>query len=348
MGFEPPRCPYLGCANHLDPQPGFWCRRGSYRRRPPPCVVPRFCCRRCRRSFSEQTFRLDYRDRRPETNVPLLEKLISGTSLRHSGRLLRLSPRAVQMKFRKIARTLASLHTNLLRSLPADRTLQYDELETFETRSIWRLSVGVLLDRASRFVIDATVAPIRRQAARGTRRHRWEQHDELRYGRRRDLSRARTKRTFQRLRQLLAGQRAHLQTDEKGAYAALVRELFGNQVVHERTPARLARRTFNPLFPINHMHATMRERNGRLHLRSWLVSKRAQQLQQQLVLEHSWRNFCWQRFNRDQPDETPAVLLGLVSRRLDAVELLRWRQDWGEASCHPLSQGGEASVLARL
>ena len=154
------------------------------------------------------------------------------------------------------------------------------------------------------------------------------------------MSRERTRATLLWLRRLLSGRPAVMQTDEKGAYSLLLRQLFGSQIRHERTPGRLVRTVFNPLFPINHMHATMRERNARLRIRSWLVSKRGRQLEQQLVLERCWRNFCWRRFNRDGFERTPAVEIGLLPRRLATAEVVRWRQDWGARSIHPLSADG--------
>lgn len=346
--FVPPRCPYPGCVFHDRPEPGFCARRGSYRRKPAPQVVPRFRCLGCHCSFSVQTFRLDYRDRHPEANPELFRLLSSGEGLRHSARKLRLDPGGVQRKFRKLARGLARLHDNLLRRLPAERTLLYDELETFETRSIWRVGVGVLIDRESRFVLDTTVASIRRRSPRGTRRRQKEEQDELQRGPRPDQSREQTKATFERLAKLLGGQPARLLTDQKGAYLALARECLEASVVHLRTSGKLARDHRNPLAPINHVHTTMRERNARLHWRSWLHSKKRQQLGQQLVLERSWRNFCWRRFNRDPAGDAPAVLLGLVSRPVAEVELLAWRQDWGLASIHPLSPDGSATVAERL
>ncbi|MFT7678195.1 MAG: hypothetical protein ACI8QC_002181, partial [Planctomycetota bacterium] len=40
--------------------------------------------------------------------------------------------------------------------------------------------------------------------------------------------------------------------------------------------------------------------------------------------------------------ESPAQMLGFVSRRLSFGEALSWRQDWGKDSIHPLSRRGTA------
>ena len=68
--FEPPRCPNTRCTAHADPVGKFYIRIGSYVVRCRPDPVQRFRCRLCGKRFSAQTFRHDYRDRRPECSPP--------------------------------------------------------------------------------------------------------------------------------------------------------------------------------------------------------------------------------------------------------------------------------------
>ncbi len=107
--FAPPCCPYPDCSEHLDPDKSFYSRHGTYRpacrRRP----VPRFRCRACKRTFSRQTFRIDYRDRRPDLNAALFSMTASGVGIRQSARILGLSLRSAQLKLRKIDRHLRLL-----------------------------------------------------------------------------------------------------------------------------------------------------------------------------------------------------------------------------------------------
>ena len=97
MEFVPPFCPNPACDRHAGPQPRFFVRHGFYQ---PACrteLVPRFRCRDCRRTFSSQTFRQDYRDRRPEVNERLFENLVSGIGYRQSARLLKMGVHAVRL-----------------------------------------------------------------------------------------------------------------------------------------------------------------------------------------------------------------------------------------------------------
>ncbi len=76
--FEPPRCPYAACSMHTAPTPAFFIRRGYYRSKVKPHPIPRFQCRRCGRRFSRQTFRHDYRDKKPYLNEEVIKWLCSG------------------------------------------------------------------------------------------------------------------------------------------------------------------------------------------------------------------------------------------------------------------------------
>ena len=344
MRFIPPRCPYRSCPEHATPRPRFWRRHGSYQPRCRRSPVPRFRCDTCGRTFSRQTFRHDYRDRRPDCNARLLWLLVSGVGLRQSARQLGLGVHAVQRKFRKLARTCRWLHRNLSPRLPPGRTYLLDEEETYEKASIRPLTMPVLIERESAFVVATMAGPIRRLAPPGLRRRQLQERDEARRGRRRDRSGACVRATLRALRARLDGGELCLQTDDKASYRSIGREVFGDAVRHETTPGRMARGTFNPLFPINLTLAMTRDNCGRLRRQSWLVTEKRRCLQLHLQLFAAYRNYVRRRHNTDRPDDTPAVLLGLLPRRLRVPELLGWRQDWGPRSPHPGSRDAARTV----
>ena len=306
--------------------------------------MQRFRCKGCRRTFSSQTFRIDYRDRRPEHNELLLTFLFSGVGLRQSGRNLGLSVHAVQKKFRKLARHLRLLNRNLLVKLPARRTFLFDEIETYEESPIRPLTVPVLMDKESWLLVDTRAAPIRRVARRGSRSHRRLMHHEMVYGRRKDLGRECVRQSLGRLQRLLAGQSAVLLTDEKALYGALCRRRFGPQVAHRRWSGAAPRDDFNPLKPINTTEAMLRDNNGRLRRRTWLVTKTRRSLALQLALFQAYRNWHRKRRNRDPDTLTSGVSIGVIERKLAVAEMLAWRQDWRQRSIHPTSVTGQRTV----
>jgi transposase-like protein len=341
--FRPPRCPYRACALHVTPEPRAFHFHGHYVTKCRAHPVPRFRCSACHRTFSRQTFRADYRDHRPDLNPRLFQLLASGLGLRQSARNLRLSQRCCELKFRKIARHLRRLHLNLSGQLPANSSFQLDEFETFEGRRNTRpLSVPVLIERDSRFVIWAESATIRPRGKMTPGRGLAIESEERRFGRRRDRSRRAARRTLDRGARLCgAHSSVLLETDKKTSYVALAREAFGpRRLVHRTTSSKLPRTKHNPLFPINHTEAMARDLMGRLRRRSWLVSKKRRYLDLALQIFASYRNYVRRRFNGDKC--SPAQRLGFVPCRLSESEMISWRQEWGRSSIHPLAKAGES------
>jgi len=334
--FQPPRCPYRSCSNHHSPQPRFFIYHGSYAAKCRAKPVPRFRCKGCRRTFSRQTFRADYRDHRPDLNARLFKCMASGIGLRQTSRLLGLSLRCTELKFRKIARHLRRLNLNLQGQLPPEASFQFDELETYEGRRNTRpLSVPILIEKSSRFIVWAESAPIRPRGKMTQARLRAIAEDERRVGARKDTSRRAVIRTLNRGARIARRlDPVELHTDEKSSYPGLAEAAFGKErLVHHTTNSKLARGTWNPLFPITHTEAMARDLLGRLRRGSWLVSKKRRYLDLGLQLLASYLNFVRPRFNGEE--RSRAQILGFAPRRLRLGELLGWRQDWKERSIRP-------------
>jgi len=291
---------------------------------------------------------MDYRDHRPDLNVRLFQSLASGLGLRQSSRNLRLSLRCTELKFRKIARHVRRLNLNLRAPLTGQASFQLDEFETYEGRRNTRpLSVPMLIETRSRFIVWTESASIRPRGKMTPARRVAMAEDEKRLGQRRDRSRRSLGRTLRRGADLSVGvDLVLLQTDKKSSYVELAARAFGTaRLVHDRTSARLARTSANPLFPINHTEAMARDLTGRLRRESWLASKKRRFLDLGLQVFAAYRNLVRRRFNFDEA--SPAQLLGFAPRRLEETEVLGWRQDWGSRSIHPLARKTE-SVEDRL
>lgn len=343
--FTPPRCPHPTCLahniEHLD-DAAFFIRKGSYKPKCRAQSVPRFGCRFCRRTFSRQTFRHDYRDHKPHLNASLFSLLASGLGLRQSGRLLRLSRRCTELKARKISAHLARLCRNLLDQFPAGSWFQMDEMETYENeRRVSPLTLPVLIEKQSMLIVAAQSASIRPSGKMSERRRAAIERRAKREGRRQDRSRSCLKRVLRQAAKYCKKLGSvFLDTDEKTLYPPLARRAFGDKLQHARYSSKLVRDTSNPLFPINLTNAMARDLTGRLRRRSWLASKQREFLDLQLNVFMAYRNYVRPRFNQEH--RTPAQLLGFVPKRLKPAQLLGWRQDWGWYSTHPLS--GQTSI----
>lgn len=339
--FFPPCCPNPDCSQHTRPEGRFYRHHGSYQPLCRPHPVPRFRCKTCRRTFSRQTFRMDQGDHRPALNAALYDLLNSGVGFRQSARVLGLSRSSTEAKFCKLAAHTRHLNLRVRGPLAKGASFQFDEFETYEGRRNTRpLTVPTLIERDSRFVLWSESAPIRPRGTMTEARKKAIQQDEKRHGPRKDGSRRAIQRTLSQGAEVARDLPVVLlETDEKKTYPGHAQRAFGEaRLDHRTTSSKQARTAGNPLFPINHTEARLRDLMGRLRRESWLVSKKRERLDLHLQLQMTWFNYHRPRFNRER--RSPAEQLGFAPRCLSAGEILGWRQDWGERSILPWSKTG--------
>src|SRR5262245_30679705 len=160
MNLTPPHCPYESCPAHTaDPSTYRYRPGGTYTRKCDRRVVPRFYCLTCTRSFSAQTFRLDYRLKRPELLPRAFLELVSKVTQRQSARSLVCHRTTVVRHFLRLAGhgrdfQLVALSTRRAQGSIEGASYQLDELETYEQhRKLKPVTMPVLIERDSGFVV---------------------------------------------------------------------------------------------------------------------------------------------------------------------------------------------------
>lgn len=328
MRFWPAHCPYSHCPSRTSGrfQASPW---GMYLRKCDGRSAQRFRCRTCGRTFSSQTFRLDYRLQRPHLHLDLWALLISKVTHRQAARVLSCTRKSVAHRLDLLGRHCREFHQARLEERPVrlhEGPFQLDELETYEhRRRLQPLTVPVLIQRSSYFVIHAEVAtlPCRGGLAEQERRRK-ERLEEL-LGKRRSGSRRAVEACFGRLASVIGSQRSEIvQTDFKSTYRGCIERTLGRGIRHDQTPSTLKRDRDNPLFPINHTLAQLRDGVSRLVRRTWAASKQAARLGHHLWIWICWRNYVRGVTNR-APHTTPGMIVGATERQLGREELLRWR-----------------------
>jgi hypothetical protein len=325
--FDPACCPYRSCPFHLQPGTRFFIRHGFYH---PQCrnhPVPRFRCRFCGRTFSRQSFRADYRHKKPHLNATFLRLMVSCVGLRQAARALQVARRTVEHRFRWLASHAYHYQYQQLRGACLRGRYQLDELESFESNRYQPVSVPVLIERDTFFIVATAVAPLRRKGRLSAlQRRRLAQYEAL-HGRRRTLSAKAVRAVLSRLRELVAPDGpVRLDSDRNPSYGSIGRALFGKRFRWHRHSATARRDRSNPLFPINHTNARLRHFLARLRRRTWCVSRLRECLQQHLQIAALWSNFCRGITNRTRI--TPAQQMGVATRPYRPEEVLGWRQDW--------------------
>ena len=331
ISFTPERCPWRACARHARPQPRFFVRFGSYRPDCSPHRIPRFRCKSCRRTFSSQTFRVEYRLRKPGIDEKVLRDLVSGVSLRQSARTLGVSRGTVEDRLVRFGRHFLQARENVLRGWEPRGNFQFDEIETFEHhRTLMPLTVGLLVAGGSGFLVETAVGRMRSRGSSSEKSRERRRAFEEKEGRRPNESREVVRRCLGRLAKAAGWE---LVTDRKPLYGRVLRGLFegrGPGGVHWAVTSRGAKGPRSPLFGVNHMAAKVRYGMSRLIRRSWCASKKRERLALHLAIYWAWHNGWMWKTNKVR--RTPGMEEGMWGRRLRLGELLGWRQDWGALS----------------
>lgn len=361
MPIRPACCPFSDCPSRAG-APFEYRLDGHYERGVGRRSIQRFECLACRRGFSEQTLRVDYRLKRPELLPRFFHDRVSKVTHRQSARIHACSRSTEERHFGRLREHCKAFHDKQMALMAArgglGEVFLFDEQETFEHSRLKKpVTVPVLIERHSGFVFDCRVGAL---APRGKKRGRRAAGDGAKpqvsaaaaptagaepqsavqaqvppapepppapkpEPRRRSESRAKVKEAFERLRECSPKDKPiTVLTDMKKTYGVLLRRLFGERCRHLRTISTLKRDTRNPLWHINHTLARTRDGVSRLVRRSWAASKLRQRLEGHLFLWTCYRNYVRGKTNHE-PRTTPAMALGLQPLPWSVPALLELR-----------------------
>jgi len=328
MSLQPTFCPLPGCSSSTEE--GFSCiRKGFFHRACDGRRIQRFQCQSCGRKFSSQTFRFTYRLRKPQLRLQLYRLLTSKVTMRQAARIMGCSRHTVERLHRRMGAVCQDFHQLRLRHFGTNiaGSFQLDELETFETDRLLRpVTVPVLIEKHSYFVIHIAVAPMGPRGNLRPAAKRRRQREFARFGKRVNGSRRAVKETLNVLQEALhPDQLLDIQTDRKSSYRRLVHELFPDRLgTHVRESSRRRRDYSNILFPINHTLAMMRDGVSRLVRRSWGASKCRHRLADHLAIWTVYRNYT-RGITVLAPETTPGMALGVSQKVYQGTEILSWR-----------------------
>jgi YD repeat-containing protein len=328
MRFSPPCCPNRTCPSKAG---GCfrWLRRGWYQRACDRRRVQRFQCRECRRYFSEQTFRLDFRLKLPELHLVLLRDFVSKITQRQSARMLGCRRKTIAHRMDLLGRHCRDFHAMMLARAGAAGGVrglfQLDELETYEERRrLQPVTVPVLVETSSAFIVSVATGALPARGSLRPAEKRMKLELEKARGVRRSESKQAVAKVLEQLETALpANGPVDVSSDSKATYPKLLAQRFGARVRHVRMPSNRKTAVFDPLFPVNHTLAMARDALSRLVRQTWAASKRRSWLERHLWIWVAWRNYCRTRTNA--VEETPAMALKLCQSRFSVQSLTAWR-----------------------
>lgn len=270
-----PFCPNPFCENHMAPcRPTWYIHFGSH------CtktfgIVPRFRCLSCGKTFSTQSFSINYYAKKIVDYRDLLTRHCHSESVRALGRSLHLSCGTVLNRLDRLSRQAVALHAELRPLARSYEDTCADGLVSFDVSQFFPNEITFSITARSRFILDLSHATRKRS---GTMTASQKARAASLYAKV-AFERAAVARTFSDILVSLTRERPPsphrplvLITDEKKEY---VKALHGSpawraqdeahRVAHVQINSRLPRTCLNPLFPSNYLDREIRKDQANHH-----------------------------------------------------------------------------------
>ena len=160
----PQFCPHRGCRYHgKERKPVTWYRLwGSYGTKAFG-TVQRYRCHGCGRTFSDQTFSLDYYVKKKVSYKRVLEQIISAGGVRDTARQEGYSASVVQNRTARLARQAMAIQETLIRTVKLREHLCADGFESFTVSQYFPDNINLLVGHSSQMVYYANHVTIRRK-----------------------------------------------------------------------------------------------------------------------------------------------------------------------------------------
>ena len=317
----PPFCPNPLCAFHTGATTSWrWKRDGFHPRGPDRRRVQRYRCGHCKRSFSDQTFACTYWLRRPELLIETFEALVHGTGFRQLARKHRCSPQTVQLHAARVGRHCVLFHELHRPKEPPQEALCLDGLRNFEYSQYHPSEMLLVIGAQSHYTYGFEHAELRRMGTMRSSQKRKRARLERDHGR---PSPRAIRDGVVRVLGAVAGPADALvvHSDEHHDYPRAFARLGRLGITHRTVSSRATRTSRNPLFAVNLMDLLARHCVASMRRETIAFSKTIASAVLRMWVLVVWRNHCkW--FSERRGGGTPAMRVGIASRRLRAAEVM--------------------------
>jgi transposase-like protein len=339
--FKPPFCARPDCPAHTpDPRKPYtdYIDWGSYRTRAFG-TVPRFRCTRCGKTFSAQTFRVDYYTKKVLDYEELACRLVSCESLSAIGRAVGASTDVVSNRISRASRQALAFESRLSGSRKLREDLAADGFESFCVSQYFPNNIHILVGSESQFVYAADHVTLRRKGRMTEKQKKKRAELDERYKPPRGALTASFARiATESLAVLSDGARPSLKlwTDEKKEYprgisaspcASAMQDI--GRLEHRTVSSRAARTRFNPLFPVNYLDRELRKDLHEHTRETVCFGRNVNRQMERLVLYLYWHNYRKRHRARGDPishAEVAGYDPGLIAREGRLIwETRAWR-----------------------
>ena len=321
--FRPPFCPRPDCPSHCSAERWSYRKAGSYVRQAWPCRIPRYHCGCCGASFSRQSFRVSYWLKRPDLLVPLFHRLVACSGFRQIARELGVSHTTVMRLSERLGRHCLLFQQRDVARLKLAEPVAIDGFESFAHSQYCPCHLHLGVGAESHFLYAFTDSELRRKGRMTDGQKKRRAELERRHGRPDPKSIEKEISELVRLLPPPVAGPLEILSDEHPAYPrGLARS--GLEIRHRVTPSTAPRTPRNPLFPVNLADLLIRHSSGNHKRETIAFSKTRQNALERLAMFQVWRNYL-KSFSEKKQDASPAMRLGLASRKLTVPEVLAER-----------------------
>jgi len=229
-------------------------------------------------------------------------------------RALDCSPSTVDRKLARMARHCFLFLRMMLQAGKRPEEIVYDGLETFEFSQFYPYHLNIAVEKSSDYILGFNESELRRKGSMTPQQKEKRKQLEAEYGR--PDPRAIEKSTAEIFNHLIDDQlHVTVFTDEHNQYTRPLQK-FGGQVTHLRTHSKKHRNHHNNLFAVNRLDMMLRH-GSKNHTRETIAfSKRRQAGMERAAVFAVYMNFGMDRRQRGVKNLTPAMVRGVVDRKL--------------------------------
>jgi transposase-like protein len=265
----PPHCSNPICPNYDRPQTTDWYRKAGFHPTKAFGQVPRFLCKTCGKTFSTQTFSIDYYAKKLVNYRYVYNQINAGAGIRNIARDLEVRDSTVTNRINRLARSALILNQMIVDHLPPTEDLVIDGLQNFCVSQYFPDNYTLVVGKDSQFAYDCDYATLRR-CGRMTKDQK-EKREKLE-----KIEKADPKAVKMSFLRLLWGVDRKLKqrtkpliiyTDEKKDYQRALWDkrigfdsrMFEGLCRHHTTNSQDARNQKNPLFSVNYFDREIRK-----------------------------------------------------------------------------------------
>ena len=159
----PEHCTNPECRNFNNPEGSSWfLPYGSYETATFG-TVNRFKCRLCGRTFSEQSFSIDYYAKKEVDYTPILDGLKTGSGNRDIARHLCVRNETVQNRIERLSRWAQGIQHTLLPLFPFNEDFVADGLQSFSQSQYYPNDINIFVGKRSQFLYTCGLSVLRRK-----------------------------------------------------------------------------------------------------------------------------------------------------------------------------------------